>query len=140
MNDSMLHSPCCACSRVLCGVILCVCSSWKPELQLQLRRPFRQPPLPAAPSPHLQALFCVSRQVLGLPLWRQRLRGLQGNMSVFWSASQRALYKKENLFYAPVKRMILSEVLLLCEQSFCKCVSRSKKERKLTVSKYVHYI
>lgn len=71
-------------SLTVCYVLpspsLCVCSSWKPELQLQLRLRWsvRQPVLPAAPSSHLQALFCVSRQVLRLPLRRQRLRGLQG--------------------------------------------------------------
>lgn len=54
-------------------VCVCVCSGWKPELQLQFRRPVRQRPLPAAPSAHVQALFCVSGQVLGVSLRRQRL-------------------------------------------------------------------
>ena len=39
----------------------------------QLRRDRAQPPLPAAPPPHLQALLCLPGQILRLPLWGQRL-------------------------------------------------------------------
>uniref|UniRef100_A0A8C9N097 Retinoic acid receptor alpha n=1 Tax=Serinus canaria TaxID=9135 RepID=A0A8C9N097_SERCA len=35
-------------------------------------------PLAPTPAPHLQALLRVPGQVLGVPLWGQRLRGLQG--------------------------------------------------------------
>lgn len=39
----------------------------------QFRRDRAQPPLAASPPPHLQALLCLSRQILRLPLWGQRL-------------------------------------------------------------------
>lgn len=79
-----------------CCNVVCLCSSGQPELQLQLqlRWSLYQPPLPASTPSHLQALFCVSRQVLRLPLWSQRLRGLQGNISGLWSTSQSALQWK----------------------------------------------
>lgn len=65
-------------------------SGWKSDLQLWLRRPVRQSVLAAATSTHIQALFCVSRQVLRLPLWRQRLRRLQGNALGRWSTLLRS--------------------------------------------------
>lgn len=59
----------------------------QPDLQLRLRRPVRQAFLPATASSHVQALLCVSGQVLGLPLRRQRLWGLQGKTPGLWSDS-----------------------------------------------------
>lgn len=77
----------CLCPRcsVFNSVILCICSSGKPELQL--RRPVHQPSLPSATPPHIQTLFCLSRQIFWLPLRSQRLWGLQGKTSGLWSIS-----------------------------------------------------
>lgn len=44
----------------------------RPQRQQFLKRPCPSPPAPP-PSPHLQALLCLSRQILRLPLWGQRL-------------------------------------------------------------------
>lgn len=105
------------CAAYQCCVGSCIHSGWKSDLQLWLRRPVRQSSLAAAPSTHIQALFCVSRQVLRLPLWRQRLRGLQGNVLGLWSASQRAhlLHRITSFIKLFPQTTLLSEVIVwLC--------------------------
>lgn len=44
----------------------------------QLRGDGAQLPVSTSPAPRLQAVLCVPGQILGVPLWCQLLRGLQG--------------------------------------------------------------
>lgn len=46
--------------------------------EYQLRGDSAKPTLASPAAPRLQALLCVPGQVLRVPLWCQRLRGLQG--------------------------------------------------------------
>lgn len=55
-------------------------SHWNTEHQFGGARP--QPAIPAAPSQSLQAVLRLPGQVLWIPLWCQRVRGLQGSTPV----------------------------------------------------------
>lgn len=48
----------------------------------QLRGDGAQFPVSTSPAPRLQAVLCVPGQILGLPLWCQLLRGLQGEKNL----------------------------------------------------------
>lgn len=57
----------------------CSYRDWKHEF----RRgpPCPQPPLTSSSTPHLQALLCMSGQILRIPLWSQCLRRVQGRQA-----------------------------------------------------------
>lgn len=58
------------------SVSSCSYRDWEHELRRGPACP--QPPLTSTSTPHLQALLRMSGQIFRIPLWSQRLRGLQG--------------------------------------------------------------
>lgn len=85
----------------------------------QLRGDGAQFPVSTSPAPRLQAVLCVPGQILGVPLWCQLLRGLQGekNLSGASEAYGVWIYRKQ------VARTAEGSIAMRDSDSFCKCRS-----------------
>lgn len=79
LTQCLMMQPYALLTFVFCLFFLAL-SGGDPEHQL--RGDGAQFPVSTSPAPRLQAVLCVPGQILGVPLWCQLLRGLQGEKNL----------------------------------------------------------